>query len=251
MTLGYQKFGNGPHRVMALHGWFGDHTTYSPMRHALSVDEFTYVFPAYRGYGLSRHLTGDYTCKEITADVLALADSLAWDTFSLIGHSMGGKFIQRVLVDAPRRVRKMVAVTPVPAAAMPFDDATWALFDGAARSMDTRKTIIAFSTGNRLSDAWVAHMAAYSAQTATVDAFSGYLRAWAKEDFVADVQGRDVPLKVIIGQHDMSLNEDVMRGTFLAWYPKAELEVVANAGHYPTDETPIALATSIEAFLRK
>lgn len=251
MTLGYQKFGNGPHRVIALHGWFGDHTCYSPMRHALSADEFTYVFPAYRGYGLSRHLTGAYTNQEIAADVIALADELRWDTFSLIGHSMGGKAIQRVLVDAPERIRKMVAVAPVPAAAMPFDDATWGLFDGAARNLDNRKTIINFSTGNRLSQAWVAHMANYSAQTATVEAFSGYLRAWAREDFVAEVKGREVPLKAIVGQHDMSLTEEVMKNTFLAWYRNAECEVMANAGHYPMDETPLALATSIEAFLRK
>ena len=251
MGLAYDKFGNGPHKVMALHGWFGDHTTYNPMRTALSADEFSYAFPAYRGYGLSRHLTGTYTIKEIAADIIALADELKWDSFSLIGHSMGGKFIQRVMVDAPKRVRKLVAVTPVPAAAMPFDDATWGLFDGAARNMDNRKGIIGFSTGNRLSNAWIAHMASYSAQTATVEAFSAYLRAWAKEEFVAAVQGSTVPLKVIIGQHDGALTEDVMKGTFLAWYKNAELEVMPNAGHYPMDETPVALATSIERFLQK
>jgi len=251
MALGYQKFGDGPHKVMALHGWLGDHTAYGPMRHALSADEFTYVFPAYRGYGLSRHLSGSYTNKEIAADVIALADDLKWDTFSLVGHSMGGKAIQRVLVEAPQRVRKLVGVAPVPAAATPFDEAGWGLFDGAAANVENRKIIIGFSTGNRLTDTWLAHMASYSAQTAAPEAFAAYLRAWAKEDFSAEVQGRDVPVKVIVGEHDLAISADVMRGTFLAWYPKSELEVMPNAGHYPMDETPIALATSIEAFLRK
>jgi len=251
MTLGYETFGTGPHKVMALHGWFGDHTTYHPMRNALTADEFTYVFPAYRGYGLSRHLSGSYTNKEIAADVLALADSLGWDKFSLIGHSMGGKAMQRVLADAPQRVRKLVGVAPVPAAPSPFDEATWALFDGAAKNINNRKSIIAFSTGNRHSDAWVTRMADHSFETSTVEAFAGYLRAWAKEDFIGDINGRDVPIKVIVGQYDASISELVMQATFLTWYPNAELEVIPNAGHYPIDETPVALATSIEAFLRK
>jgi len=251
MALGYSKFGHGPHKVIALHGWFGDHTAYEPMRNALSAGEFTYVFPAYRGYGLSRHLTGSYTNKEIAADVIALADELKWDTFSLIGHSMGGKAIQRVLADSPKRVKKLVAVTPVPAAAVPMDDATWGLFSRAARDMEARQGIMAFAVGNRLSKTWIDHMARYSAQTSTVEAFDAYLRAWAKEEFVADVRGKDVPVKVIVGEHDASITSDVMRSTFLAWYPNGELEVMPNAGHYPMDEAPVALATSIEAFLRK
>ena len=59
---------------------------------------------------------------------------------------------------------------------------------------------------------------------------------------------------VISGYHDASgdpaLNADVMNATYLTWYPNSELEVMANAGHYPMDETPVALATSIENFLR-
>jgi len=251
VTLAYQTYGTGSHKVIVLHGWFGDHTMFAPMRSALSQSEFTYIFPAYRGYGLSKHLSGKYTNAEISADVIALADELGLKEFSLIGHSMGGKAIQRVLVDAPKRVKKLIAVTPVPAAAVPLDDATWGLFDGAAKSLDNRKMILGFSTGGRLCDTWITHMANYSLHTSTVEAFAGYLRAWSKEEFVADVQGRENPIKVIVGEHDPSLTADIMKATFMAWYKNAELEVMPNAGHYPMDETPVALATSIESFLRK
>jgi pimeloyl-ACP methyl ester carboxylesterase len=57
-------------------------------------------------------------------------------------------------------------------------------------------------------------------------------------------------VKVIVGANDPALNADVMKATYLTWYPNSELEVMANAGHYPMDETPVALATSIESFLR-
>ena len=251
MTLAYQSFGTGDHKVIVLHGWFGDHTMFAPMRSALSASEFTYIFPAYRGYGLSKHLTGSYTNKEISGDVIALADELGFAEFSLVGHSMGGKAMQRVMVDAPKRVRKMVAVTAVPAAAVPFDEAGWKLFDGAAKNVENRKMILNYSTGNRLSKTWIAHLANYSLHTSTVEAFAGYLNAWAKEEFVADVDGATHPIKVVIGEHDPSLTADIMKATYMAWFKNAELEVMSNAGHYPMDETPVALATSMENFLRK
>jgi esterase len=251
MTIGHKTVGKGPHKVLALHGWFGDENCFDPMRDALSLDEFTYVFMAYRGYGASRQQRGVYTMKEIAADALGLVDELGWDSFSLIGHSMGGMAVQRVLADAPKRVRKLVAVTPVPASGVPFDPETWKLFDGAAKSLDNRRGIIDFSTGGRLSKAWIDFIARTSAETSTVEAFAAYLQAWAKTDFHAEIKGNPVPVKVIVGAHDQALTAEVMKATYLACYPNAELEVMANAGHYPMNETPVALATSIEAFLRK
>lgn len=251
MPVGYETIGKGPHHVLALHGWFGDHSTFAPMKDALTQDEFTYVCLDYRGYGKSKSMKGDYSLKEIAKDAIELADSLKWDKFSLIGHSMGGTAIQRVLADAPSRVRKLVGIAPVPATGVPFDDQTWGFFQSAVQSFDSRQGIIDFSTGGRLSKSWCARMARYSEETSTREAFAGYLPAWAKTDFSGEIKGKPTPVKVIVGEHDPSLSADVMKGTFLAFYPNAELEVMPNAGHYPIDETPVALATSIEAFLRK
>ena len=251
MPVGYATMGKGEHRVLVLHGWFGDHTMLTPMKDALSLDEFTYVSMDYRGYGTSRAIRGDYTMAEISKDAMELAGSLGWDRWSLVGHSMGGMAVQRVLADTPRRVRKLVAITPVPASGVPFDSDMLKLFEGAATSLDNRRAIIDFAVGGRLSRTWVDRMARYSEETATIEAFAAYFQAWSKTSFVDAIKGNTTPIKVIIGQHDPSLTAEVMNATYLAWYPNAELEVMPNAGHYPMDETPIALATSMEAFLRR
>jgi pimeloyl-ACP methyl ester carboxylesterase len=250
MTVGYEVLGGGARKVIVLHGWFGDHTMLAPMQRALDTDAFTFATIAYRGYGVSKAQRGEYTMREIAADTLAVADELGWDRFSAIGHSMGGKVAQRLLADAPGRIERIVALTPVPAAAVPFDEATWALFSGAAASLDNRRAIINISTGGRLDPVWVERMARYSQETSTEEAFGAYVAAWAKEDFHHEIKGSQVRMKVVVGEHDPSLNAEVMRATMLQWFPRAELEVLPNAGHYPIDEAPIAVATNIQAFLR-
>jgi pimeloyl-ACP methyl ester carboxylesterase len=243
--------GSGPNKVLVLHGWFGDAHAFAPMEPALTPDEFMYAFIDYRGYGGMREARGAFTIDEIATDALALADHLGFGQFSLVGHSMGGMAVQRVLTLAPDRVRKLVAITPVPASGVPFDEAGWALFSGAADKPDNRYAIIDYTTGNRLSRVWIRRMVDYSLAHASRDAFAAYLGAWAKTDFSASVKGLPLPVKVIVGEHDPALNTTVMQATFLASYPDCELEVMANAGHYPMHETPVALATSIENFLRR
>ena len=249
--LAYERFGHGPARVMVLHGWFGDQTMLAPMQDALDAATFTYVCPSYRGYGGSRDLDGVYDMAEIAADVLALADHLGWSRFSLIGHSMGGMAVQRILADAPERIEKIIALTPVPAAGVPMDKDGEALFTGAVTNPDNRYAIIDFTTGNRLPPTWIRASVAYSLKTAREKAFGDYLKAWTKTDFHQEIIGNKIPLKVIIGANDPALNEAVMQATFMQWYPNASLEIMLNAGHYPMNETPLALAASIEAFLLK
>jgi pimeloyl-ACP methyl ester carboxylesterase len=249
MANSHIRIGKGPHNVIALHGWFGSAASWGPFANVLDEARFSYAFMDYRGYGGSKNLPGTYSMEEIAADALALADRLGWDKFSLLGHSMGGKAVQQVLADAPGRVRKLVALTPVPASGVPFDDEGWKLFSSAAASAGARKGIINFSTGGRLSDAWLERMVKHSQEHSTPQAFGAYLNAWAKGDFSARIKGNPVPVLVVVGEHDAALNADAMRATYLQWYPNARLEVMANAGHYPMDETPVALATVVEKFL--
>ena len=251
MTIGHELHGSGPELVLVLHGWFGDHTAFSPMLPYLDTDTFTYAFMDCRGYGASRDIDGKHTMAEISADAIELADHLSWDRFHIIGHSMGGMAMQRVALDATQRAKCEVAITPVPASGVPLDADQTALFSGAADSDDNRRTILNFTTGGRNSRSWLDYKVKRSRETTTREAFADYLVAWTKTDFADEVRGLELPILVLIGEHDPAFTQTAMEQTYSAWLPKASLAVITNAGHYPMDEAPVNLATRMESFMRE
>ncbi|MDN2710028.1 alpha/beta hydrolase [Janthinobacterium sp. SUN118] len=249
----YHRVGTGAHAVLVLHGWFGDAHAFAPMEPGLDGASFSYVFMDNRGYGGMRGAAGDYTVDEVARDALALADALGFATFSVVGHSMGGMVLEKLALQAPLRLRKLVAVAPVPSCGVAFEAAARALFLDAPGSVAARRAIIDRSTGARLPASWLDWKAAYSWASSDAAAFAAYFLAWSETDFSGEVKAArpQLPLLALAGEHDPRFDAALMRRTYLAWYPRARLEVLANAGHYPMNETPLALAASIEAFLQE
>ncbi|RSZ39743.1 MULTISPECIES: alpha/beta fold hydrolase [unclassified Variovorax] len=249
--LGHDIRGNGPRRVMVLHGWFGDHDVWAPTYPLLDEKAFTYAFPDYRGYGASRTIEGRHSIAEIAADALTLADHLGWERFSLLGHSMGGMVAQRVAIDAPERIEAAVCVTPVPASGVPLPPEVAALFASAARSDEAALGVIENSLGTRLTPAAGRWVLAHQRATSNPRAFEDYFHAFSATDFSSEAGALRAPLLVLVGAHDAGVSSDFVQATFPRMYPHAQIEALPNAGHYPMLETPAYLVTRIEAFLRE
>lgn len=248
--INYTKFGDGLERVMVVHGWKTDHRCWDAMLSSLDPHAFTYVFVDQRGYGKSIDMEGPYTVPQVAKDMLALADSLDWLKFHVIGHSMGGKVIQRIMADEPGRIMSAIAVTPCPAAPIPFDDETWDLFAHADEKMQNRTNIFRYSTANRLTDTWYQAITEQSIKSSNAKAFAAYLDSWVNYDLIEDIMGNPVPIKVIVGEHDPDLTVDVMQATYGQWLQNTEIVELANCGHYPMLETPLRLAAEWEEFLK-
>jgi pimeloyl-ACP methyl ester carboxylesterase len=241
--------GDGPQKVLALHGWFGSAAGWGPLPDLVDGDRYSYAFLDYRGYGARRGEAGEFSLAEISRDALAAVDALGWSSFAVLGHSMGGSAMQRVLVDAGGRVTGLIGISPVPSTGVPFDEGSWQLFSGAAEKREARYAIIDMTTGGRLSSTWIDRMVQASLDGSDPEAFGAYLEAWATTDFSAEVQGNPTPVTVVVGEHDPALGAAVMEHTFLQQYPNASLEVLSNAGHYAMFETPVALLTLLERAL--
>lgn len=251
MSIPQLVIGEGPTKVIALHGWFGNAAGgWGGYPGLIDTSAYSVAFLDYRGYGARQDAEGPWTMAAIAEDTVALADELGWDRFALLGHSMGGVAIQRVYADVPDRVTAMIGISPVHSTPFPWDDDSWALFDGAAQADGNRFGIIDFTTGNRNTSTWVDQMVAKSVEGSTREAFGGYLAAWGKADFASEVPTEgQVPVTVVVGEHDPALSEEFVRGTWLQTYPKARVEVIANAGHYPMFEAPVNFTTVVEKAL--
>jgi pimeloyl-ACP methyl ester carboxylesterase len=251
MSIPELVIGEGPTKVIALNGWFGCAAAgWGGYPDLVDGEKYSVAFLDYRGYGARQDVAGPYTMEAISSDVIELADALGWDSFAMLGHSMGGVGIQRVYADAPGRVNAMIGIAPVHSTPFPWDDDSWALFDGAAQEDGNRFGIIDFTTGNRNTLTWVGRMVASSVANSTREAFGGYLTAWGKADFAGEVPTSDqVPVTLIVGAHDPALSADFVKGTWLETYPSATVEVVENAGHYPMFEAPVNFTTLVEKAL--
>lgn len=248
--IAHKQIGTGKEKVLVMHNWMGDSTSYDSILPYLNTDDYTYVFVDLRGYGNSKEMKGKYTVEESSADAMKLINSLNWDKFHLIGHSMSGMVVQKIAVDNPSRVKSIIAITPVPACGSPGPKEMMDFFESAALNNDeAAMECVNTLTSYRYTKSFAKKMVKDNRQSSTGEARLGYMKMFFFTDFSESVKGLRTPILVLIGEHDFEGSETFMRNTFLKWYPNVQLEYCKASGHYPMIETPIALTTTIEKFL--
>ncbi len=255
--LAHVSHGRGAEKVLVLHDWMGDSANYDAMLPYLDPDFATYVFADLRGYGGSRHLSGDYTVEEVAGDALRLAERLGWARFHVVGHSMTGMVVQRMAADdwrtGARRIKSVVAITPVAANGYPADPPTRDFLRALIHKRELSEQGFAVLTGNRLAPQWSRMKTDRHLRTSREEAMRGYYRMWLETDFSADVKDAGVrtPILVIGCRQDLwGFQEEHLRRTFGEWYPRVAFSFIADAGHYPMQETPVYLASMLERFVR-
>lgn len=244
--------GRGPRTVVCLPGWYGSAENWGPWRSYLDTEEFRWVFFDYRGYGIRMGETGSFTLDEIAKDVLGVLDRLPAGPVHLLGHSMGGSVMQKVLAGAPEgRIGRLVGVAPTAGTGTPFDDDERRFFESAAENPDARRAVLDLTTGHRLPSTWLDRMVENSMLRSIPEAFAAYFRAWADTDVSAQVRGRTNPLLALHGEHDPTVTEQSLRESYGELFPRAEIRRIDNSGHYPMFETPLALVAQVEEFLAR
>lgn len=98
--------------VLALHGWLDNAASWRPIAPMLADAGLRVVALDMPGHGLSEHPPGrgPYFFVDYVVDVFMAADSLGWDTFSLLGHSMGAGVSSLAIGTFPERIERACLV---------------------------------------------------------------------------------------------------------------------------------------------
>jgi pimeloyl-ACP methyl ester carboxylesterase len=94
--------------VLALHGWLDNAATFKALEPAL--EGVRLVALDLMGHGFSDHRPASmpYYIWDNLSDVVAVADELNWQTFHLLGHSMGASISSLLAGAMPERVESLI-----------------------------------------------------------------------------------------------------------------------------------------------
>jgi pimeloyl-ACP methyl ester carboxylesterase len=112
VTLNLASAGpEGGEPIIFLHGFPESHRTWRHQLAGLS-DHYRVFAPDQRGFAASDKPEGveNYETDKIVADVMALADALGLDHFTLAGHDWGGAVAWTAALTHPFRVKRLIIV---------------------------------------------------------------------------------------------------------------------------------------------
>ena len=146
LTIAGLRWGNpeAP-RLLALHGWLDNAATYLRLAPKLA-ERFHMVAMDFAGHGHSSHRPAGvrYHLLDNVDDVILLADALGWDSFHLMGHSMGAGIATYVTSSFPERVKTLALIEGIGTHSTPPQDAPKVLRKAVKdmeRAPDIRKPV--------------------------------------------------------------------------------------------------------------
>ncbi|MGB5919187.1 alpha/beta fold hydrolase [Arcobacter sp.] len=248
--LGHKIVGSGKKHILVLHELMGDHTNFDPILPYIDTTTFTYIFIDHRGYGLSKDIIGEYTCKEAANDVKNLITKLNLQDVNLLAHSMSTMIAQKVaLIDD--RIKQLILITPISATGIKMKPQAQ---DKLIASMKKNENLIEYvveSASNRYNQPWKDYRIKMGYEASTLEARTGYMTMYLTTDFINEVKDIKIPIKIMVGHHDLpAFHKNNVRKQFEGYYNDFEIIECMEAGHYPMIECPVYFTTEIERFCK-
>jgi pimeloyl-ACP methyl ester carboxylesterase len=262
----YVKVGSGP-VLLLLHGLGCDHTTWEPVIDALAK-RFTVLAPDLLGHGESAKPRADYSVGGYANGMRDLLTVLGIDKVTVVGHSFGGGVAMQFAYQFPERTERMMLVSSgglgpevspgIRAITTPgFHQVMGLLTLPGVRHVGVAGLKVASATGlkatrdlGEVADIYDsfkdpdARAAIRHVVRAVVD-WKGQIIQMADRAYLTDA----MPMAVVWGRDDHVIPvRHASNAASLA--PKARVEVIPNAGHFPHKDHPERFAKIVQDWVR-
>jgi len=263
VELSIAEAGDGQRPLLLVHGFTGAKEDFTPWLDELAGLGWHAVAPDLRGHGQSSKPDAEsaYSFEVMADDVLRLADTLGWNRFVLLGHSMGGMVAQFVARNAAEQLAGLVLMdtTHGPLDSLDRDLIHAAVSIVRGQGIDALADIMATHEGPLTTPAHqrlLAGQAGYAEFTdrkfrtsspAMYAAMAPVFPTAADRLDILRQLPANVPVLVIVGEHDQPFLAPSRR--MAAAVPRGSLAVIPDAGHCPQFENTDAWWLALTEFL--
>ena len=266
-VLHYDVVGKGQHVVMLAGGPGFSPEYLRPVAEKLS-DKYAFVLLHQRGTGKSvveKHDGETLALKHLVGDLEALRKELKSEKLCLVGHSFGGILSMMYAREHPERVAMLALIDsggPTLKSVLKFnanlesrfseeDRAKIKEWSDAERIKENRRRAVLEITRAKTSAYFADRVKAQPFMAAlSEDSFNDQMfRAIVPQMFTLDLRAGlekvTAPVLILHGKQDPLETAEELRETF----PKARVELLENAGHFPWAEQPQAFYAALSGFL--
>ena len=261
----YRKMGDGP-ALLLLHGIGDSSASWVPLMRSLA-EQYTVIAPDLLGHGESAKPRADYSVAAYANGMRDLLDVLGFDQATVVGHSLGGGVAAQMTYQHPTRVERLVLVSSggvsrevspfLRLASTPLADLFLPLLKlppvrlgamGGIELLRRSGTDIGRDAEelSRVLDALpdVAARGAFSRTLRSVVDWRGQVVTMLDRSYLAEA----MPVLLVWGAHDAvipvahaQMAHDMM--------PGSQLEVFADAGHFPHHQDPERFLELLNGFI--
>jgi 3-oxoadipate enol-lactonase len=247
--------------LLLVHGFGGAKEDFADHLEALARDHRVVVFD-HRGHGESDGPddVSAYSLERLARDTVAVADAFGFDTFRLLGHSMGGMVAQRIAIAEPDRVDALVLMDTSTGPPRGIDPQLVVL--GAEIAINEGMTVLRELLDEHDPLASEAHQRVL-AERPGFEEYGDYkwsrlspamwsalvVEITTQTEALGEIAAITSPTLVLVGDQDDTFIEPSF--AMADMLPDARLVVIPDAGHSPQFENPAVWIAAVSGFLEE
>jgi pimeloyl-ACP methyl ester carboxylesterase len=259
VRLEYFPHGDGPERVVFIHGFQASAKIWRMVQQALPAQRYASIAINNRGAGNSEAPPdeADFGVQPFASDAFELVSQLGWRDFTLVGHSMGGATVAQFAVDHPELLKGLILLDPADpdGRSLPPGVSMDALLDG--RMAARREQLARGGAGDGIdasgagANAELMRELAADMRNAPERRLRGSMRSMLDIRLGERVKALTMPVLLAGGDADALIPLSNMLATWAKLPAGSGLHIWHGVGHSPNLDCPDDLASLIRRFVEQ